>query len=471
MSSFVVSEALVIGLKEGFKAGIVWLVFRSYLILRNKPYLIKPFYIGISISFFLAVVFMALPVYVVGKESLGKLVEMSFAVFLLSSGAALFHASGTGLFGKTGGGGTAFEGNRGDWIKGLLIFFITLFFFFPDTLGSVLYLRNLSFMKQAVFMTHASAFIGFLFAAFIIVFINKFLRPSLIGSFFNLPQFLLFLSIVKLLGGGTRGFTELSLIPSVQRGIMKFTHDVIHQTFVMFMVPDHTLLKTTIWNFIAIFFGPNIASFAALFILLLLPLLFIYQSLFEPLPESEALTGAKRRKIIHLMLSDRRRKAIPVFFFIGFILFAWFSQSGESVSRLYDPEPRPVVEERGKVLIPLHDPTMDLMDGMVHKFSLTHGEETIRLLIIKKSNNALSVCLDACEICPPEGYGQRGDYVVCIYCGTPIPLDSLGQPGGCNPIPLSYAVDERFVKIEVAEILKRWEMVKTGKGKKAVPKS
>jgi uncharacterized membrane protein len=469
MSSFVVSEALVVGLKEAFKVGVVWIVFRSFLILRDKNHLIRPFYMGMSISFLMAVAFLALPVYVVGKEPLSNLVQMSFAVFLLSSAAALFHAAGMGLFGTGGGGKTVFEENKGNRINGILIFFGALFFFFPDSLGSVVFLRNLSFMKEAVIMTYASALIGIFFGIAIIIVINEFLKPSWVGSFFNLPQFLLFLSVVKLLGGGTRGFTELSLIPSVQRGIMKFAHDFVHQVLIILMVPDHLLLKTTVWNFIGIFFGPNIAVFASLFIILLLPLLFIYNSLFEPLPQSEALAGAKRRKVMHLLLSDRRRKALPVVIFIVFILFGWFSQTGESVSRLYDPEPRPVVGDRGMVLIPLHDPSMDLMDGMLHKFSLTHEGETITLLIIKKSNNALSVTLDACEICPPEGYGQRGGYVVCIYCSTPIPVDTLGQPGGCNPIPLSYAVDERFVKIRVDEIVKMWKWVKPDQGKGALP--
>jgi hypothetical protein len=469
MSSFVVSEALVVGLKEAFKAGVVWIVFRSFLALRDKHYLIRPFYTALSVALFLSVAFLALPVYVVGKEPLSNFVEMSFAVFLLSSAAALFHASGMELFGRGGGGKAVFEGKKGDRVIGLLIFFVTLFFFFPDSLGTVFFLRNLSFMKEAVIMTYGSALIGILFGVAIIIAINEFLKPSWIGSFFNFPQFLLFLSIVKLLGGGTRGFTELSLIPSVQRGIMKFAHDFVHQVLIILMVPDHMLLKTTVWNFIGIFFGPNIAAFASLFLILLLPLLFVYQSLFEPLPQSEALTGVKRRKVMHLLLSDRRRKALPVIIFTGFILIAWFSQSGESVSRLYDPEPRPVVADRGVVLIPLRDPAMDLMDGMLHKFSLTHEGETITLLIMKKSNNTLSVCLDACEICPPEGYGQRENYVICIYCGTPIPVDTLGQPGGCNPIPLSYAVDERFVKIKVDEIVKRWKWVKPDQGKGGVP--
>jgi uncharacterized membrane protein len=82
--------------------------------------------------------------------------------------------------------------------------------------------------------------------------------------------------------------------------------------------------------------------------------------------------------------------------------------------------------------------------------------------VIKKADNSLSVCLDACEICPPVGYGQRDNHVVCIYCMTPIPVDTLGDPGGCNPIPLTAAIDDNFIRVELKEIIKKWGFVNRG---------
>ncbi|MBI5641216.1 MAG: DUF2318 domain-containing protein, partial [Nitrospirae bacterium] len=249
---------------------------------------------------------------------------------------------------------------------------------------------------------------------------------------------------------------------------MKFSHDFIHQTFVFIMVPDHQLLRTTVWNFIGFFFGSNFSVLVTLISLLFFPALFLYHSLLSPLPELPADTGAQRRKFRSILLSDRRRKAIPVLIFIVLIIGAWFLGSGESVSRLYNPKPKPVVEDKGIVMIPVNDPTMNLMDGSLHKFSLAHQGKEIRIIIIKRDNNALSVCLDACEICPPDGYGQRDDLVVCVFCNTPIPINTLGKAGGCNPIPLVSAIDERFVRIDLGEILKKWEYVNSGKGREAV---
>ena len=457
-------EAQLIGFKEGFKICLVWLVFYSYLVLNDRKNLIKPFYAGLLGVLAISVLSLFLPSGFVIREYLSNVISMSFALFLLSSGIALLHVSGTNLLGFR---------DVPEWMgtsvlmKGT-IFFITLKFFSPDTIGSAYFLRELTVMRADAIMTYVSALFGIFIAAVIFISIYKLYKPYWIAGFFEVPQLLLFLAMVKLLGSGIQGIAELSLIPSVQRGIMKFTHDFVHQTFVYLMVPDHPLLKTTVWNFIAFFFGPNFASVASLLILLSLPFMFIHHSLIKLMPEPAAEKSSEKRKIKARMLSDRRKKALPVIFFIVFTLFAWFIQSAETVSRIYIPKAKPVVVDKGMVVIPVKDPTMNLMDGRLHTFALLHEGEEIRILIAKKSDNSLSVCLDACEICPPDGYGQREDHVVCIYCGTPIPIDTLGAPGGCNPIPLTARIDDVFVRIQLDEILKKWGFITSGESKEVI---
>jgi uncharacterized membrane protein len=450
--------AKLIGFKEGLKIGIIWLVFYSYLLRNDKRSLIRPFYLGLLFVFLSSVCsFFLLPKGISVRDYLGNLISMSFALFLILSVSALFHESGINLLGPLQR--FSFSATLKRLIEGLVVFLLTLLFFLPDSIGSLFFLRELSFMKEST-LVYLYAFIGFSISILVLYLIVKLYKPyQWLGNFFDVPQLLLFLAMVKLLGSGIKDIAELSLIPSVQRGFMKFTHDVIHQTFVLLMVPDHPLLKTTVWNFIGIFFGSNFASFVSLFMLLFFPLLFLYHRLFKPLPEPKASTSVEKRKIKSSLLSERRRKALPVIFFIGFILIAWFSQTEESVSQLYKPRPRPVVVDRGVVLIPMKDPTMDLMDGSLHKFSLVHEGEEIRILVVKRPDGRLSVCLDACENCPPEGYAQRGSHVICIYCNTPIPVQTLGEAGGCNPIPLRAVIDERYIRIELSEILRKWGFV------------
>ncbi len=462
MSSFVVYEALGIGLKEGFKIGAVWLVFSSYLAVRERQRLLRPFTAGIILSLIFSLFIGASPQGYIAREYISSFISMSFALLLISSAGALMNAFGVKLF-------EPFERLlAGERVVDAAVFFTSFLFFSPDLAGTSLFLRELSVMKGRIVPTYASVTAGFLLALGAFLFPMRYFRPYSAGKFFDIPQLLLFLAVVKLLGGGIKGIGEISLIPSVQRGLMKFSHDFVHQVLVMLMVPDHPLLTTTTWNFIGILFSVNLASLESLLILLFLPLMFIYYSLLKPVPEPEARSGAEKRKIKYLLLSERRRKALPVIFFIAVILGFWFSQGGETAVRLYNPKPRPVVEEGWAVTIPLSGPAMDVRDGALHKFVLQHQGAEIRLIVIKRPDNTLSVCLDACEICPPDGYGQRGQHVICIYCNTPIPVTTLGEPGGCNPIPLAASVDSKFVRVELSEILRKWEYVKSGKSKEGI---
>ncbi len=463
MSSFVVYEALTIGCKEGLKVGILWLVFSAYLNNKGSLKLIRPYAAGLIVSLLTAGAFLFIALEPLQKEYVGNVSAMSFALFLIASGGALLDSSGIRIF---------------SWIRRYIerdavayavVFPATIFFFASDFTGTAVFLKGLSSLNERVAVTFTSMLGGFFLCLGLSAAVMRLLNRRLIGSFFDLPQVLIFFSLTKLIAGGTQGFAELSLIPSVQRGMMKFSHDLIHQTFVMLMVPDHPLLKTTTWNFVGFFFGPNIASWESLFVILFLPLMFIYYSLFLPLPEPSAATGAERRKLRHGLLSEKRRKALPVIVFVCIIIASWVSESGEKVSALYLPVPKPVVEDKGMVLIPVTDPTMNLHDGRLHKFSLSHRGKEIKLIVMQKPDGKLSVCLDACEICEPDGYGQRDEYVVCIYCNTPIPAASLGAPGGCNPIPLAFTLDDRFVRIEVNEILEKAEYVNSGRSKEGIP--
>ena len=240
---------------------------------------------------------------------------------------------------------------------------------------------------------------------------------------------------------------------------MKFIHDVVHQTFVLLLVPDHPLLKTTTWNFIGTFFGPQFASYAALVLLLVIPSVFMYHSVTDPLPFIDTANRPEKRKKTAIVVSGRYRKSVPVIIYMLVIVSAWFFTTDRTQSRIFNPDPDPVVAEDGKIIIPVRSITTDLLDGRLHKYSFQHKGEEMRLLILKKKEGVLSVSLDACELCPPEGYGQRNDRLICLYCGTPIAVNSLGQPGGCNPIPLIADIDSKSVKIGVDEIVRKWGYV------------
>jgi hypothetical protein len=409
--SLVIIEAAVVGIKEAAKLGIVWLVYSSFLREHNREGFLKAFYMGVALASGLALVSFFVPSTLAVKDFLARLIGYVFFLFFLGSVAALYRPA-VGV------------NRKWDAVLGPLAVVLTIVYFSPDIIGSTMFVREIAEMKAAYLPTYVSAATGFALAlALTVLALGRFKHN--IGRFFGLGQFLLFLSVIKLLG--------------------------------------------TTWNFIGILFGSNIAIAAVLALLLAPPAMFLYHGLLAPLPEpSEAGTGAERRLLKAAARADRRRKALPVVLFICVILVFWFSGRAEDITRLYNPQPKPVVEDKGIIVIPLTDPTMDIRDGSLHKFSFYHEGESIVIMVIEKPDGKLAVCLDACEICPPEGYGLSGEEVVCIYCRTPIPTDTLGVPGGCNPIPLDVQVTDSEIRIAVKGLLEKWNDVITGKTKEAI---
>jgi FTR1 family protein len=88
----------------------------------------------------------------------------------------------------------------------------------------------------------------------------------------------------------------------------------------------------------------------------------------------------------------------------------------------------------------LRIPLSDVQDGNLHLFLAHVGDQSLRFLVIKKSNG-WGTALDACRICGAEGYRQDGQNVICRHCGSAIYVPTIGEAGGCNPIGVPAHVD------------------------------
>ena len=461
MSRFV-GEAFFIGLKEGLKLSLCLFLLLSFFRGAGHDYLRKPLLAGVLAVFLASFAVMNVPVTLAFRDVIVLMIGYVFGIFYLVSLGALFQETGTDLLGPF----KQVKEQKAFLIP--LVFLLAVFYFAPDMAGSSLYTADLYAMAESRFLVFVAAGAGFLLSlATTMIGVRK-IRVDVM-RLFGLPQLLLFLALIKLIAGGVQGFAQLSLIPSVQAGLMKLIHDGIHQTFVFLMVPDHPILSVTAWNFIGILFGNTVGLWLSLILLVMPLMLFIHRHFAEAVPvPAEIRSGAPRRTFIKAVRDDRVLRSIPVFLFILFIAGTWFVQRGETSARLYDPKPTPVVAEGESLSIPLQSPGEDLLDGAIHKFAVTVDGEEMRILAMKKPDGTLAICLDACEICPPDGYAQGKEHVVCLYCRTPIPFETLGKPGGCNPIPLSALVTEKAVQIDVPDMVKKWRMMKSGATKEGV---
>ncbi len=119
--------------------------------------------------------------------------------------------------------------------------------------------------------------------------------------------------------------------------------------------------------------------------------------------------------------------------------------------------PTTVQAENGVIAIPV----TQVNDNKLHRFSyVTPNNVTMRFIVVGKGNGLFGIALDACDICGVAGYYQRGNDVVCLNCDVIINKQTIGFPGGCNPIPFSNMVENGNILIKTADLLQKEKVFK-----------
>jgi hypothetical protein len=229
----------------------------------------------------------------------------------------------------------------------------------------------------------------------------------------------------------------LAVTGSISRAI----HDAVHLVFVMLQVPDHAYLEDWAYQLILRFLEPAVhAALAA--VVVAAPVAAAWRA-FLRRPEPPPPPGARapdRRLARAGFLRTSRLGALPYAAALLLAAGAIWSARAQG-DALYDPVPEPVVDDgAGHVVVPLGGPLAGADDRM-RKWVYSAGGHAVTFFTVRRPDGSLAAALDLCEICQPKGYAQMGaGYVYCKYCKTPIPSGTVGQPGGCNPIPLPGAV-------------------------------
>ena len=193
------------------------------------------------------------------------------------------------------------------------------------------------------------------------------------------------------------------------------------------------------------FMGPLIDNqrlviFVVFFVTLLVPITLYSQ----PKPEKpEGANPAEYRKILAAAKHKLRWGAGVVASLFVMVLMSSVGHSFATKEAELVPAV-PVAAEGGFVTVPI----ADVQDGHLHRYSYrTKNGTTVRFIMIRKGGNAYGVGLDACEICGPTGYIERDEQVICKLCDVIMNKQTIGMPGGCNPIPLEYKVESGGVRI------------------------
>ncbi|MBR1591557.1 MAG: DUF2318 domain-containing protein [Ruminococcus sp.] len=94
-------------------------------------------------------------------------------------------------------------------------------------------------------------------------------------------------------------------------------------------------------------------------------------------------------------------------------------------------------------------------DGHLHRFGYTTDNGVqIRFIVIKKPNSSsYGIGLDACDICGETGYYEKDGQVVCKLCDVVMNINTIGFKGGCNPIVISYTIDNGNIIVPIEGLL------------------
>ncbi len=266
-------------------------------------------------------------------------------------------------------------------------------------------------------------FLGTLLGVFAaVLFGYMFIKGSVrinLQKFFRVTTVILFFVAAQLLISGLHELSEYGVLPSSKREMAIIGPIVSNE-----------------W-----FFFATILALAALMIL------------FEarrrqpaPLPDSPA----ERRKA--LWTARRERLWMGAVYFTSFIFIVLVTAEfiyAKSVNAL-SPATQ-VSFSNGAVSIPL----AQVSDGDLHRFAARENGTEVRFLLYRKPDGKVAAVFDACEICGPVGFVKRSNGLVCKNCASPINSQSVGTPGGCNPIPLRSTSSGGVIVIQEADLAAR----------------
>lgn len=261
--------------------------------------------------------------------------------------------------------------------------------------------------------------------------------------------------------GGLHEFDHSSVISSVQHGFFVFFSSLVPALKKLLLLPEATMIEMPLNGFFEFFSSQRVAMAVTALILFLPPLFVFVRLLLKPEPETADIgKKAERRKIIGVYREELLRKGVPLLTALA-VSIVLLHSANLAMRPTYEPEPIPIVSDSDMLKIPLVDSFGDISDGKMRKYVFAQNGRSYRFIVIMRPDGEVVAVLDACEICPPRGYVQRADHVVCKYCNTPMPVQSLGKPGGCNPIPVEYRVEGDSVFLEKRAIIHAYE--KAGK--------
>ncbi|MGH9498998.1 MAG: Fe-S-containing protein [Terriglobales bacterium] len=404
-------QAFIVTLREGVEAALIVGITLAYLAKIGRPELRKPVYAALISAFLGSIGVAVLLSRMQWNQDIFEGWIMLAAAFFVVTMIVFMMKTGRKLKGQIENKVGLLAGRNAGFGLFAFVFLMVL----REGAETVLILSAVS-LNSTELLSFLGTLLGVAAAVlFGVMFVKGSVRINL-QKFFRITTAILFFVAAQLVIAGLHELSENGVLPSSRR--------------------EMAIIGPIVRN--DLFFFVTIVALAALMVL-------FDMKRREPAPVADSPAARRKAK-----WSARRERLWMISVYASSFLFIMLVTAefiyAKSVSAL-SPATE-VTFVNGQVAIPLQQ----LYDGDLHRFEAKEKGVDIRFWLYQKPDGKIASVLDACEICGAMGFYKRQNGVVCKNCASPVNPQSIGMPGGCNPIPLQSQVTADSVIIREADI-------------------
>jgi high-affinity iron transporter len=413
-----VFSALVVTLREGVEAALIVGITLVYLTKIGRPELRRTVYYALAAAVIGSVGgAIALSYLPITQDSFEGWV-MLIAAFMVVGMIVFMMRTARKLKGEIESKVGTLAGAGSKW--GLFAFVFLMVF--REGIETVAILAGVSLNS-----TELMSFLGTLTGvALAVVFGVMFVKGSVridLRKFFRVTTVILFFVAAQLVISGTHELSETGVLPNSKRE-MALIGPIVRNDY---------------------FFPVTMLALVALMVLLE-----YRRRKPEGAPAVSKATKAEVRKQEWTAQRERRwaiTVCVTAFIFIFMVTAEFIYAQGVTISPATELQP----DATGKVAVS----TATLAKGDLQRYSVNVNGTPVRFLLYRKPDNKVAAVFDACQICGGVGFYKGASGLICKNCAAPINPQSVGQSGGCNPIPLDAVPSGDSVVISVTDLAKQ----------------
>jgi len=414
-------QAFIITLREGVEASLIVGIIFAYLSKIGRPELKRTVFYAIGSALVASVVAAVIVAKLnFNSDILEGWVMLAAAAFVVSM-IWFMHRTARSMKGQIEARVARFTSGEAS-VSRLGLFFFVFLLVLREGVETVLILSAVS-LNSSEILSFTGTLLGLAVA---VVFGVLFIRGSVkinLQRFFRVTTVILYFVTFQLLVSGLHELSENGVLPSSQA--------------------EMRLIGPIVRN--DLFFCVTLLALAGLKILM-------EQKRRGPAVMPADATPAARRK---LEWSQRRERLWMSALVTTSFLFIFLSTAefiyAKSSTALSPTTAVTLVGSQATV------PLADINDDKLHRYGIhvedgKGGTVEVRFLLFKKPDGNIVSVADACSICGPVGFYVGTQGITCKMCASPLVPQSMGQAGGCNPIPLKSTQAGGILLIQSADL-------------------